>query len=1180
MSGMAAVQPLSFGTLLRRSRRAVGLTQEELAEQAGLSVRGISDLERGAKHRPHKDTVQLLADTLGLSGEERATFEAAARGVVTVPPDLPSTDFRVFLIADVRGYTRFTLEHGDEAAAKLAAKFASIAREVVLTHSGQVIELRGDEALAIFSSVRGAVRAAVDLQERFSQETMADTTLPLKVGIGLDAGEAIAVEGGYRGAALNLAARLCSLAGPREVLASEAVVHLAQKVEGLTYLERGAVQLKGFADPVRVVQVVPEEAVQIASDEDGSGAESVRESPLPIGGFLGALPSGPLVAREDDLRRVMSAVDAVAGGSGRLVLLAGEPGVGKTRLAQEVTLAVRNRGYLVASGRCYAPHQAVPYYPFLEALATAYAAAPSGIRTNTQHRWPYLARLLPDQLGPPPASSSEGQEEQQRLLRAVTGFVVAIAAEMPVALLLDDLHWADGATLDLLQHLARHTRAHRVLLLGTYRDEDIDRQHSLEQALRDLNREQLLEQIAVRRLGQDGTAALMAASFGETEMSQEFAGLVYCHTEGNPFFTQEVLRALVERGDVYRENGGWSRREITEIEVPDSVRSAIRERVSRLSDSAQAVLHEASVLGQTFVFDDFHAMGDRTESDLEAALEESMVAGLVREMGRDEYSFNHALTQQAMYWELSGRRKRRLHLAAAEALERKNRKERAGELAWHFLQGDDAQRALPWTMVAGDQAVSVFAYDEAERRYQAVLELARELGDAPRQAEALEKLGSALKAVGQYNRALGFLEQAADMHRAFDDPEAEDRVIAQIGRVHFFNNSFDQGIQRLRSFLAGAERSTTQPRVAACYSVLAMFLEHTGQMEEALAAAEQAAKLARMVRDDRILLEADLIRGDCLSELGQINEGIRVIEDLIPVAESVGDLAILQLVWVGLSWAYNTRGELERGHAADQRSLELATRIGEPSRIAYTTARMGWDLLLQGRWDDARSHFERATAILRAEASPWAWYPLVFLAQLCLGDGRWEDASRYAGEVLGIGETIGNPLPLTGASGVLAELDLLDGRPEAALKRLTPLTSAEHIGVSSALPTALIAWAYLEVGDVAQAEETAAKGIEKLTAQNNRLALTDLLRVQGMVLTRLGRWQEAERALAEATHLAHDMAYPYAKARGLHELGLMHAQKGEPRQARDRLNEALAGFQRLGARPYITRTEQALAELG
>ncbi len=171
-------------------------------------------------------------------------------------------EIRTFLIADVRGYTLFTQERGDEAAAKLAAKFAKVAREGVEARGGSVIELRGDEALAVFSSTRQALRASVELEVRFVEETVADPSLPLAVGIGLDAGEAVRVEGGYRGGALNLAARLCGEAGPGEVLASSEVVHLARRVEGLRYLDRGSLHLKGLAGPVRVVRVVPE------ADED------------------------------------------------------------------------------------------------------------------------------------------------------------------------------------------------------------------------------------------------------------------------------------------------------------------------------------------------------------------------------------------------------------------------------------------------------------------------------------------------------------------------------------------------------------------------------------------------------------------------------------------------------------------------------------------------------------------------------------------------------------------------------------------------------------------------------------------------------------------------------------------------------------------------------------------------
>jgi WD40 repeat protein/class 3 adenylate cyclase len=165
---------------------------------------------------------------------------------------------KTFLIADVRGYTRFTSERGDEAAARLATRFAELARETIEAAGGTLVELRGDEAMAVFDSARQAIRAASDMQERFVAETVADASLPLAVGIGLDAGEAVPVDGGYRGGALNLAARLCSLAGPGEVLVSPGVAHLARKVEGLDYVERGAVRVKGLDKPVEVVAVRPE----------------------------------------------------------------------------------------------------------------------------------------------------------------------------------------------------------------------------------------------------------------------------------------------------------------------------------------------------------------------------------------------------------------------------------------------------------------------------------------------------------------------------------------------------------------------------------------------------------------------------------------------------------------------------------------------------------------------------------------------------------------------------------------------------------------------------------------------------------------------------------------------------------------------------------------------------------
>ena len=203
-TGMAQDRISTFGELLRRYRLAAGLTQEELAERALISVRAISDLERGVNRSARRDTVRQLAGALELEPDERRAFERVAlnpeRRDNRAPVDQPASDVaeipRTFLIADVRGYTPFTVEHGDAAAARLATRFAELTEEVVSIRGGRIVELRGDEVLVAFSSARQALRAAVEMQERFAREAEAQESFPLKVGIGLDTGEAIAVKGG------------------------------------------------------------------------------------------------------------------------------------------------------------------------------------------------------------------------------------------------------------------------------------------------------------------------------------------------------------------------------------------------------------------------------------------------------------------------------------------------------------------------------------------------------------------------------------------------------------------------------------------------------------------------------------------------------------------------------------------------------------------------------------------------------------------------------------------------------------------------------------------------------------------------------------------------------------------------------------------------------------------------
>ncbi|HLJ66098.1 MAG TPA: tetratricopeptide repeat protein [Chloroflexota bacterium] len=336
-----ATDERSFGYLLRRYRLAALLTQEQLAERAHLSHRTISDLERGAKHSPRWDTVLLLADALELSPGERAALIAAAhptdprlhRAETQAGPEpartvqhLPfQTRLLTFLVADLRGYTSFTEAEGDEAAARLSAQFGALALACADEYEGHLVETRGDEVLAAFPSAGQAMRAAAELQDRLAPSTGSESVSPLQAGIGLDAGEAVPVGTGYRGGALNLASRLCSLAGPGEIFASDTVVHLARRVPGLVSVDRGPVQLKGLREALRVNQI---------------GREGQLPQELaPLQPMLITPPTNlpddptPFIGRDREIREVRA---LCAEPTIRLATLVGAGGSGKTRLALQV----------------------------------------------------------------------------------------------------------------------------------------------------------------------------------------------------------------------------------------------------------------------------------------------------------------------------------------------------------------------------------------------------------------------------------------------------------------------------------------------------------------------------------------------------------------------------------------------------------------------------------------------------------------------------------------------------------------------------------------------------------------------------------------------------------------------------------------------------------------------------
>jgi tetratricopeptide (TPR) repeat protein len=489
-------------------------------------------------------------------------------------------------------------------------------------------------------------------------------------------------------------------------------------------------------------------------------------------------------------------------------------------------------------------------------------------------------------------------------------------------------------------------------------------------------------------------------------------------------------------------------------------------------------------------------------------------------------------------------------------------------------------------MLAGDQAEAVFAHEEAERYYRTALEMAGELlpyavTDDRIEAELLGKLGAVLKVMGRYDDSLEVLERAVALCCACGDASGELRTLAQIGQVHAVRGTPGQGVARLQPLLTTLGAHGPSTALAALHVALAKLYVKSGHYSKQLSAAVQAADLARVVGDDYLLAQAEQERAYALTFLGRVEEGLRVHEEAIVLAEAVGDLSSLCTNLHNVSHVSLLQGEFDLSRRYKDRGLAAAERLGDPVVIAFQTFHRVFTAFWVCDWSEGRQYYERGVALDRqVGVSYLPGYALLVRGLLQYGQGNWEEAGHDLEESSSIAVRTGDLQVLRLAQTPLAERDLLEGHPDAARARLVPLLDrpgVEERDVTLLLP--LLAWAYLELGDPVKAEALVAQAISRARAGHFRLMLVGALRVQALIAGRQRRWTIAEDAVTEAVTLARSMGYHYGEARALHMHGLLGIEQTELASARERLQEALAIFQRLGTTKDVERTEQALAQL-
>lgn len=1027
--------------------------------------------------------------------------------------------------------------------------------------------------------------------------------------------------GGAHEEALNAARRLLAVDPLREDVHQQVIelyAALGRPGEARTHFEtcRRLLQEELGVDPM------PETVALYGRIEGGDRAQTAAVSPPPsLPSPASPLPRTPfddlgrvgLVGREGELDWLLERAEQVPRqGRGAVLLVEGAPGTGKTRLMEEVARCVEGHGWLQQWGHCREFKKPPPYQGWIEALRAALSQVGLSNLAVMDRSWlseirlllPELGRLFP---GLPEPADLPPEQRQRRLQQALWHFLAGLARLRPVLLILEDLQWADEATVQTLCYIATHLSATPVLVIGTARSEEIPPdQREVLGRLGDTE----LQRLSLSPLSRTDTGRLAGQILGWLSPAPAFVDRLYRETGGNPFFLIEILKGLYEEGLLAWDRAGrWNLQRTLALEqavwpLSQGLRRAIQRRLDRLDLAGRQLLELAAVLGKVVEFDLLWQVSGWAEETILEVTDDLLRRQLLVEID-EQFHFSHDKIQEVVYRGISPSRCAQLHQQTGDLLAGQE-PERVEELAQHFFLGRQPERALPYCLRAGERARLLYANQSALTYYSWAIEAAGAVGGEEKATALLmahEKRGQIWEHLGNYDRAVADFSAMQEPSAALSDGaslaravrrvawiqgdmlgdweqglEGAERALAlaeaagsrreatiallDMGYFHNMRGEYGQALDRLGQALSMARDRGDEGAKAASLQFLAVAYRSLCRYREALATSHEAAQIWYRRRNRRAEAHTWADIGSLHLRLGELDSAEAAFDRAKAILKEIEAHRIMPWVLIGSAALQRCRGASAQSLCSLERAWEIEGMVGESAyHQALIRFHQGWAHWDQGELGSALDCMEQALALARQSGTP------NLLAELLNG---WGVLLHSLGQIGSASEAFVESLALSRQTAFLAgeataclELGLIElaqGDWSSGWVRVAKAVRLTRSLGPRARMEALVglAEACLVRGDLQPARALARRAAALLGEMGLHHLRVRALRFEGQALGRLGRCEEAERALRRALEEASPPGYPVERWRIVNNLALVVAEQGRTAEA-TRLQEQARG---------------------